>query len=258
MLTTSFIDLRTSSSKYWSTGYNGLINKLLFENNKDLAVKLLALVLTLISISSQLHSEEIRYVRDVLYVPLRSGQTNQHRITHKGLVSGTAVTILELSADEKYSHVRTNKGSEGWIQTQYLSDLPAGRDLYEKAAVTIAELQQSNTALSTQLTQLRDREKKSTQQLNGLTSKSSKLNTELASIKKISANAITLNEDNKRLAEENQVLKNEVDVLSTDNKRLNDDREGEILLNGGILVLIGVMITLIVPRLWPKKPTEWS
>jgi SH3 domain protein len=29
-------------------------------------------------------------------------------------------------------------------------------------------------------------------------------------------------------------------------------------MNGAFAVLIGVMITLMVPRLWPKKSSEWD
>ena len=107
-------------------------------------MKRIVLLLFILASSSQLYSAETRYIRDELYVPLRSGQTTQHRIVHKGLVSGTPLTIIAVSDDKLYSQVRTSKGIEGWIQTQYLSDSPAGRDLLKVAERKLATLQEKS------------------------------------------------------------------------------------------------------------------
>ncbi len=221
-------------------------------------MRTIVLLLILLGTSNSVFAQETRYIRDVLYVPLRSGQTTQHRIVHKGLVSGTPVTLITLNEDETYSHVRTQGGIEGWIQTQYLSDEPAARDQLATAEQRIEQLQQSNSNLNQQLSSLKQEEQQAKNQLAQITTESNALNNELTSIKEISANAIQLNSDNQRLLEENQMLKNEVDVLSTDNQRLIDEKNNEDFLNGAFAVLIGVFITLIVPRLWPKKSTDWA
>ena len=64
--------------------------------------------------------------------------------------------------------------------------------------------------------------------------------------------------DNRRLLESNQMLSSEVDVLKTDNARLRENKENEFFLNGAFAVLIGVMIALIVPRMMPKRRSEWG
>ena len=211
-----------------------------------------------LTICSELHSQEFHYIRDVLYVPLRSGQTLQHRIVHKGLVSGTKLTILETSEDNSYSKVRTEKGTEGWVQSQYLSPEPAGRDLYKLAQVSIAKLKKQNSELTQQLAVLQSQDKKAQQDINQLSSKSTQMSKELAHIKEVSANALKLEEDNKTLLNENQRLKNQFDVLSADNKRLQDDKENDAFLNGAFAVLIGVMITLIVPMFRSRKDSSWA
>ena len=221
-------------------------------------MKRLMLLLAILSASNTLRSEEIRYIRDQLYVPLRSGQTLQHRIVHKGLVSGTRLTVIETSDDEKYSRVRTDKKTEGWIQTQYLSSEQAGRDLLKIANTKVAGLQQKNNNLNKQLTAIKSQQQQAKKQISSLSSQSNTTNSELQQIKAISANAIQINSDNQRLLEENQLLNNEVDVLNTDNQRLNDEQDSDSFLNGAFAVLIGVMITLLVPRLWPQKRTEWG
>lgn len=219
--------------------------------------KILLLLMTLLS-SSQLYSEEVRYIRDVLYVPLRSGQTNQHRIVHKGLVSGTPVTVIEMSEDDTNSFVRTKSGIEGWIQSQYLSDQPAGRDLYNAATEKISKLETQNSELKQELNALKKDINEKEKQVEQLSESNQQTSEELATIKDISGNALKLNQDNQRLLQENQVLKNEADVLRTDNQRLNDDKENDAFLNGAFAVVIGVMLALIVPRLTPKKRDDWA
>jgi len=221
-------------------------------------VKSVVFFVLLITVSNDIYSQEIRYIRDILFIPLRSGQTTQHRIVHKGLVSGTRLTIIEKSEDGNYSHVRTDNGKEGWLQTQYLSDEQSGRSLYEQSLISIAKLEESNDALTQEVQTNRTEKDAALKQLATLSEESTKMDIELQQIKNISANAIRLNSDNQQLMEDNQKLKNNLDVLSSDNKRLQDDDSNDAFLNGAFAVLIGVMITLIVPRLWPSKNTEWA
>jgi SH3 domain protein len=221
-------------------------------------VKSIILTLLCLLVCSELHSQEIRYIRDTLYVPLRSGQTLQHRIVHKGLVSGTKLTLLETSEDNVYSKVQTSRGIEGWIQAQYLSLEPAGRDLFKQSQKDSVDLKNQNTELAEQLTSLQAQHRQSQREIEQLSSQNNKLSNELESIKSISANAITLDSENKLLLEESQSLKNQTDVLKADNKHLQDNRENDAFLNGAFAVVIGVMIALVVPRLRPKKSSEWA
>lgn len=221
-------------------------------------MKLIALALILLSVSSELHSQEIRYIRDQLWVPLRSGPSAQHRIVHKGLISGTQMTVLSTNDDKTYSQIRTRNGTEGWIQTQYLSEEADARSMLAGARATADKLRQQNASLKKELATYREKNAQAKTQLSGLSSQSSELARELEQIKTVSANAIQLNADNQRLLEETQRLRNEVDVLVTDNQRLNDEKDNDAFLNGAFAVLIGVMIALIVPRLRPKKATDWA
>jgi SH3 domain protein len=67
------------------------------------------------------------YVSDIFYVPLRSGNSNKHRIIHRGLKSGTPLTLIESDLETKLSRVSTSTGIEGWIQSQYLSETMIAR-----------------------------------------------------------------------------------------------------------------------------------
>ena len=221
-------------------------------------MKIFALLIAGLLLSGEVFSQQTIYIRDMLYVPLRSGQGTQFRIVHKGLVSGTPLAVLEVSEDNTYTKVRTPKGIEGWVQSQYLSKEPSARNQLKLAKVSIASLQSDNDALSKKLSSLHSKDKSTTKQFNTTVSKNEKLEKELQRIKEISAKAIHLNSDNQRLLNDNQKLKNELDVVSADNQRLNDEKSSDSFMNGAFAVLIGVMITLMVPRLWPKKSSEWN
>lgn len=215
------------------------------------------LLLICVAATSQALAEQTRYVRDQLYVPLRSGQSTAYRIVHKGLVSGTRVTELKVNEESGYSLVRTRSGIEGWIQTQYLMDQPAARNVLRETEAQLQQIKQENSQLKQQLSSLQGEVQESTGSNDELQQRNAALSAELDEIKAISANALQLNQDNSRLLQETQELKNRIDVLAADNQRLEDQRDNDSFINGAFAVLIGVMITLLVPRLWPKKRSEW-
>ncbi|MCR8923343.1 TIGR04211 family SH3 domain-containing protein [Dasania sp. GY-MA-18] len=208
--------------------------------------------------SSQVYSQETRYIRDTLFVPLRSGQSYKHRIVHKGLVSGTPLTLLEVSEDEDYSRVKTQDGIEGWIQTQYLSDEPSARSQLESLNLQNAKLKTQSSELKKELNEINNKYKAAKAAVAQLSKSQQNSEQELAEIKAISANAIRLNSENQTLLQQTQELQNKVDMLTTDNQHLNDKLDNDAFLNGAFAVLIGVFITLLVPRLWPSKSSEWA
>ena len=60
--------------------------------------------LLMASVGAQLSFAETVYIRDTLYVPLRGGQSSEHRILHKGIPSGTELELLEVNA-VSYTHL---------------------------------------------------------------------------------------------------------------------------------------------------------
>ena len=111
----------------------------------------LALTVILLLSTSAALAQSVRYVSDTQYIPLRSGPGNEFRITHRGIPSGTRLTVARASEDGLFTEITTAKGTTGWIRTQYLmSELPAqvklvtaeqkAADLEAKYAAVTAEL----------------------------------------------------------------------------------------------------------------------
>lgn len=202
---------------------------------------------------------QTRYVKDSLFVPLRSGESPRHRIVHKGLKSGTAVTLLETSSETNYSKVRTKGGTEGWIPTQYLLKQPTAAIRLQAAEATIAKLKETASPMADQVRQLEAVNTKLENQLRATLKDNDRLNNELAEIKKTSANAINLDRSNKKLMKDSELLKNELDIANANVKRLTDNVEKDFFIFGALAVCLGVFIALIVPYIRPRRRnSEWG
>ncbi len=83
---------------------------------------------------------------------------------------------------------------------------------------------------------------------------------ELAQLKQLSGKAQQLDEDNRRLVVDAEQLRSQVDMLEAEGQRMRDKVESEEFINGALAVLLGVIITLVVPRLWPKprRSSSWA
>lgn len=221
---------------------------------KPIIFGLLTLIITL---SGQAFAET-RYISDKVYVPLRVGDGSKYRIVHRGLPSGTKLELIDSNENSGYSKVRTSSGTEGWLPTHYLVEQPVARSQLNKAESKLKALSDANKSLREQLKNTTQSSEQTAAIVEQLERENAALSTELEELKRVSANAIKLDSDNRRLLESNQMLSSEVDVLKTDNARLRENKENEFFLNGAFAVLIGVMLALIVPRMVPKRRSEWG
>ncbi len=227
--------------------------------------KLVIPILTLLVCASTLLSQpalaqdsgETRFITDRLYVPLRSGKSANHRILHKGLPSGTEVSVLESDLEAGYSLIRTRRGLEGWILTRYLDQEPVAEIKLAEVTQKLEKLEVENRNLKKAFTNAAGSSKEASQIVDELEAENLKLATELEEIKRISANAIKLDRDYQVLSEAKQMLKDKVDVLETENARLRDNHENEAFLNGSFAVILGILAAIIIPRLRPRKRSEW-
>ena len=223
-------------------------------------MKKLLLTLVLASASFMSLAAETFYISDKQYVPLRSGPNSSFRITHRGLPSGTQMTVHETDKDSGYARITTAKGTQGWIRSQYLmKEKPAALQLAEFKKLE-EELSKKNNQLNLQLRALNKDNSELGKKLTETTSQLKSTSAELSEITSISENALTLDTNNARLINDNEMLKHQLELLEADNERMQNSEENEAFLNGALAVLLGVIVALIVPRLWPKKRrhSEWA
>lgn len=199
------------------------------------------------------------WVDDKLYVPLRTGPSSKNKIMHKGLVSGTRLEIVQRYEEEGFTQVKLPDGRTGFIPSQYLSNIPIAEDRLAEAQKTIEALTSKSKPQQQQLFELRNQNKALEEQVASLTAEKNTVSQRLADIEKISKNHIATSQKNKMLIKDNEARKNAVDVLKADNARLKQRSNQEWFINGAGAVVLGVILTLVIPRLVPKKKgTEWA
>ena len=191
---------------------------------------------------------ETVYVRDTLYVPLRGGQTTEHRILHRGLKSGTPLELLETNKETGFSRVRTQSNVIGWIKTQYLTEQPIALD-------ALVKLKQEHSALEAEYQQILLRQQSLNTEnadlkrsIDGATEKNKTIERELADITALAADVITINEDNKRLTIERDNLNTEIEDLMRVIRQLNDDQNQNWFLLGAGVIFSGLLIGFWIAR----------
>ena len=84
--------------------------------------------------------------------------------------------------------------------------------------------------------------------------------TELTEIKRVSAAALDLDSLNQQLVAELETEKSDADLLRLENVRLRERIANNQMLDGALAVLLGVILAVVTPRLWPRKNRQdgWS
>jgi SH3 domain protein len=229
------------------------------KKENTLRIPALFLLMSLIIPTSTL-AQEVRYVSDKQFVPLRSGAGNEYRILHRGLPSGTRLTIKSSSANGEWTEVTTDSGKSGWIPKQYLmAEVPAKLRLKAAEAQTARTGEQSAGMVS-ELEAVTIERDALFEQLTGSDLDLETVSRQLQELKQVSGKSVQLDVDNRRLVEESENLRSEVEMLEAETIRLQDKLKNEDFMNGALAVLLGVIIALVAPRLVPKrrKTSSWA
>ena len=200
---------------------------------------------------------ETLYVSDELALTLRSGQSTQHQILRM-VTSGTPVDILETNDETGYSRVRTPQGVEGWVLSRYLMDHPTAKDQLANAQKKMARLEDENTNLQAKLKEVSGDKSSLTKEKGGLEAEKDKLQTELDHIRKTAASAIAIENENKRLSNERVRLETELQAVQQENHSLKDRRDREWFVRGAGVVIVGILIGLILPKVRFRRRSSWS
>ena len=207
-------------------------------------------------LSSQLLAKTM-YITDSFEAPLRTGQTNAYRILAYPK-SGSALEVLEADEESGYSRVKTQRGTEGWVQSRFLVNTPIAKHRLKQVQAELISLNKKNKLLSSGQSTANKTVTDLSNQNKTLQSTNVKLEKELNYVKEISGNTIQINQRNQQLIEEHQQLKNEFDLLSSGNERLKDNANSQYFMLGAGAILLGLILGLVLPSLKPKrKDSGW-
>ena len=200
---------------------------------------------------------ETRYVSDELQITLRSGQSTQHQILRM-VTSGTPLEVLETDEKTGYTHVRAPQDVEGWVLTRYLMDHPSAQDQLADAQKKMARLQDQNKDLQTKLNTVSGDKNSLDKDRRDLLAKNDKLQTELDHIRKTAADALAIEGEKNRLADETNRLKTELQSVQQENLSLKDRSQREWFVRGAGVVIAGILIGLILPKIRFSRRSRWN
>jgi SH3 domain protein len=208
--------------------------------------------------AGQVQAESV-FVQDLIFVPLRGGASDEHRIIHRGIKSGTSLERLEIDPDSGFSKVRLQNGTEGWIKSQYISAEPIAKDKLAIELAKIAVLESEKRELDSLIDSFEASIARLQAENNALTLQTKEIQTDLDEITRLSENTLKINDENIRLESRNLLLMEELDTLTQMNVQLADTRNQRWFLLGAVTLLVGMIPGFWFARLiYNRRSTGWA
>ncbi len=218
----------------------------------------IALVLFIaFSLSLNAAYAEDRWVTDDFEVMLRSGKSSQQRILWQ-LKSGTRLEQLKADPESGYTRVRTASGEEGWVLSRYLQSTPTAKLRLPEAEKRFQTSDAKNRELRRELDGLKQDKQGLQREVAELQASNRSLQNQLDRITKLSANTIEVDDQNQLLTQQLADGQQRIDALEADNGRLASRSDREWFLVGGAVLVLGLLLGLIIPRINWRKKDSWS
>jgi SH3 domain protein len=200
---------------------------------------------------------DTRYVSDRLEIQIRTGKGTEFKILRM-LPSGTALEVLEIDQENGYTRVRSPGGVEGWVLSRFLMKGQAARDLLAEAEKRLAQLELEHRKLSTSMGDLKKEKGGLDQARDSLSDENRKLSQELSEIRRTASSALAIDAENKSLKSKIVAYERHVQTLQQENEGLKDRTARDWFMVGAGVVVLGMVIGLIVPRIRWRKKTSWD
>ena len=212
-----------------------------------------SLILTVIMVCgyTQAHAET-RYVTDQFKVMMRSGEGVQHKIV-RTLPSGTPLEVQATNSETGYSQVRTENGAVGYILTRQLMGSPSARDRLAATEAKLNAALEEPKQLKSKLTETRSKLKKLTTDFSKLQKIKNKTAKELETIRNTAADAIRMSEERIELRKNVADLTHQIEDLKQENRDLSNQNTRNWFLIGAAVIIAGILIGLILPRLHVQR-----
>jgi SH3 domain protein len=217
-----------------------------------------SLVVVFVAAISMPAHAKTSYVSDELKVPMRSGASNGHRIV-KFLSSGSALTVLGASDDNKFIEVEVAGGKTGWVAAEHVMDIPSARDRLVSVNKKLAKLKKENKELKGSIAGLKSEIKQLKNEKGKLQNERTNLSNSLDDLKITAANPLSLSKKNKQLKKDLEKAEANAAMLDKDNQQLRSNVAQEWFLIGGAVSIGSLILGLILTRInWRRKRNNWG
>ena len=206
------------------------------------------------------NAQDTQYISDMVLVPVRSGAGSDYRIVNRGLPSGTALLIYGQSDDGEWTEVETRGGTRGWSPAQYLQEEPPAGVLINDMRLELEQVRGERDRVVSQLNQSSSEVNEADETIVSLNTRLESTEAELTEVKRVSAAALDLDLMNQQLVADLESERSDADLLRLENVRLRERIANNQIMDGALAVLLGVILAVVAPRLWPKKKRQdgWS
>jgi SH3 domain protein len=219
-------------------------------------VKQFLLLLVLCAVSAVAQAET-QYVSDQLQVTLRTGTSTSHSIVRM-LTSGTPLQVLQTDPQTGYTQVQTADGTQGWVLTRFLMDHPSARDQLAAAQKKLAQLQQQDHQQAGTLSDLKSKNQDLTQQVAQLKTQNNHITQQLDEVRRTASNTLSIDNENKKLKGEMLSLQRDLQSVRQENETLKDRTARDWFVVGAGVIILGIIIGLILPRIRVRKRSSWD
>lgn len=220
-------------------------------------MKSITLILVLLLGLVTTATAETRYVSDRLDIQMRTGKGTKFRILRM-LPSGTALEVLEIDKQTGYTRVRAPGGVEGWVLTRVLMKGQAARDKLADAEKRLASLELENRKLSSSFHTLKTEKGSADQELGKFDKENRKLSQELDNIRRTASSSLAIDAENRELKSRIVAYERQVQSLQQENSGLKDRTARDWFMVGAGVVVLGMIIGLIIPRIRWRKKSSWD
>lgn len=162
----------------------------------------------------------LAYISDDLFIYMHAGPGNNYRILGS-ITAGEEVSLTGKSAND-YTEIIDNKNRVTWVESKYVSTTPGLRVAIAELNGKLANSEENSLKISADLAQANNN-------ISQLTADNSQLSSELTALRK------QLTQTQSQLSNQDLAIKK------------------EYFFNGAIVLVIGLILGLVLPRLSARK-----
>lgn len=197
------------------------------------------------------------WVSDEFEITMRRGQGNRQAIIRM-LASGTRLELLEKNDEAGYSLVRTGSGAEGWVLNRYLLRQPPARVTMPGLQAKLIQIEAQRTQLARELRELTAERGALQRKLQQSVASSDDVHQELDRVRELSNNVIQIDIDNVQLRQSLGETQAELEKARDENRRLASRSDREWFVIGALVVIFGILVGLILPRIRWRRKSSWG
>jgi len=200
-------------------------------------------------------AQPTRYVTDSLKLDARVGPGLENRIVRM-VESGTPVQVLD--ERDGWSQVQLPGDEQAWILTRFLMDDPAARQRLARAEAALVAARARVEEVAAQMQALSAENEGLREAGVAVEGRAEALATELRELQRIAGAAVAMRDENRALSARAAELEKRYRILESENERLGDARNRDWFLAGAGVLLGGMLLGFIIPKLRFRRRRSWS